>query len=367
VNMTTKAASPAAAAPVTATAAANNEMTENIAYMTLMHELKAAFPNLSDDAVKQCVLENGPDRDRCVAALTSELDNANSVVTATSSSSTPPPPPSSSAPSMRRYSLQALLSHQMEQRLNLERTLRDEREKLNSMRVDVREMEHKVNQKMLVRLGPLNMRQGDVMKNTDAIERDIGVLRNTCDEMADEVTKITKGAVPLGETSIAFYESLISENGGAPAFAGSGDGETPTPTTTTTPGRTSPPPRPPPPRQPARTAPPPPAASSSSEEGPQWSCSECTFLNHPALDKCEQCEMARVGLGGTTASSDVENRTSDCFCHPSTTAAAASRQQLQQFMSVEPPTQPSSRSSNSNRAGISKSFSVDHPPHNFNS
>lgn len=32
------------------------------------------------------------------------------------------------------------------------------------------------------------------MKNTDAIERDIGVLRNTCDEMADEVTKITKGA-----------------------------------------------------------------------------------------------------------------------------------------------------------------------------
>ena len=33
------------------------EMTENIAYMTLMHELKAAFPNLSDEAVKQCVLE----------------------------------------------------------------------------------------------------------------------------------------------------------------------------------------------------------------------------------------------------------------------------------------------------------------------
>ena len=32
------------------------------------------------------------------------------------------------------------------------------------------------------------------MKNTDALERDIGVLRNTCDKMADEVTKITKGA-----------------------------------------------------------------------------------------------------------------------------------------------------------------------------
>ena len=62
------------------------------------------------------------------------------------------------------FSVAALLSHQMEQRLNLERTLRDEREKLNTMRVDVRELEHKVNQKMLVRLGPLNMRQGDVVR-----------------------------------------------------------------------------------------------------------------------------------------------------------------------------------------------------------
>ena len=38
-------------------AGSSPEMTENIAYMTLMHELKAAFPNLSDEAVKQCVLE----------------------------------------------------------------------------------------------------------------------------------------------------------------------------------------------------------------------------------------------------------------------------------------------------------------------
>merc|ERR1719499_2035242 len=225
---------------------------------------------------------------------------------------------------IHHLSVAALLSHQMEQRLNLERTLRDEREKLNAMRADVRELEHRVNQKMLVRLGPLNMRQGDVMKNTDGLEREIGVLRNTCDKMADEVEKITKGAVPLGETSIAFYESLVAEN---EAILN----ENPI-STTTPPGRTPPPPRPPPPR-PARAAPPPPqpTSSSSSEEGPQWACSECTFLNHPALDKCEQCEMARVGGGGGTAASDVGgSRSSDCFCHPSTAAAAAgSRQQLQ--------------------------------------
>ncbi|XP_041695884.1 TGF-beta-activated kinase 1 and MAP3K7-binding protein 3 isoform X1 [Coregonus clupeaformis] len=28
-------------------------------------------------------------------------------------------------------------------------------------------------------------------------------------------------------------------------------------------------------------------------EGAQWSCEECTFLNHPALNRCEQCEMPR--------------------------------------------------------------------------
>ena len=54
--MTSKASASAGGSP-SATPTPNNEMTENIAYMTLMHELKAAFPNLSDEAVKQCVLE----------------------------------------------------------------------------------------------------------------------------------------------------------------------------------------------------------------------------------------------------------------------------------------------------------------------
>lgn len=28
-------------------------------------------------------------------------------------------------------------------------------------------------------------------------------------------------------------------------------------------------------------------------EGAQWNCESCTFLNHPALHRCEQCEMPR--------------------------------------------------------------------------
>ncbi len=32
------------------------------------------------------------------------------------------------------------------------------------------------------------------------------------------------------------------------------------------------------------------------EEGEPWSCSACTFKNHPALEKCEICEMPRITL-----------------------------------------------------------------------
>ena len=46
---------------------------------------------------------------------------------------------------------------------------------------------------------------------------------------------------------------------------------------------------------------------------PQWSCSECTFLNHPALKECEECEMPRVMIG-----TDLHrvHQAKSCFCHP---------------------------------------------------
>ncbi|XP_031437020.2 LOW QUALITY PROTEIN: TGF-beta-activated kinase 1 and MAP3K7-binding protein 2 [Clupea harengus] len=34
-------------------------------------------------------------------------------------------------------------------------------------------------------------------------------------------------------------------------------------------------------------------ADSEEDEGTQWSCTACTFLNHPALNRCEQCEFPR--------------------------------------------------------------------------
>lgn len=39
------------------------------------------------------------------------------------------------------------------------------------------------------------------------------------------------------------------------------------------------------------------AGSGDSEEGDSWNCSACTFRNHPALKKCEMCEMPRMMPG----------------------------------------------------------------------
>ena len=36
-----------------------------------------------------------------------------------------------------------------------------------------------------------------------------------------------------------------------------------------------------------------PIAGQEEDEGTQWNCTACTFLNHPALNRCEQCEFPR--------------------------------------------------------------------------
>ncbi|KAJ8315204.1 hypothetical protein KUTeg_007354, partial [Tegillarca granosa] len=48
---------------------------------------------------------------------------------------------------------------------------------------------------------------------------------------------------------------------------------------------------PPPPPQPAASG-----SGDSDGDGEQWNCSACTFLNHPALNKCECCEMPRMNV-----------------------------------------------------------------------
>lgn len=85
-----------------------------------------------------------------------------------------------------------------------------------------------------------------------------------------------------------------------------------------------PPPLPP---RPHHVPPPPPpqpsAGSGDSDDGEQWSCSACTFLNHPALKTCECCEMPRIPIAAICdAPSSSIGRVKPmhschdlCYCH----------------------------------------------------
>ena len=62
----------------------------------------------------------------------------------------------------------------------------------------------------------------------------------------------------------------------------------------------------------------------SDADGEQWSCSACTFLNHPALNKCECCEMPRMSVASPissprgrtdTAAASTHVHTDQCYCH----------------------------------------------------
>ena len=41
-----------------------------------------------------------------------------------------------------------------------------------------------------------------------------------------------------------------------------------------------------------------PPAAEEEEESEGWNCNRCTFQNHPALSKCEECESPRPSPQG---------------------------------------------------------------------
>lgn len=81
-------------------------------------------------------------------------------------------------------------------------------------------------------------------------------------------------AVPLGETSEEFYQSIYTGQPFVP-FAASNPLVIP----------------PPLPSRPPAWAP---VGDREERDGPSWVCRMCTFDNHPLMDKCEQCDMPRL-------------------------------------------------------------------------
>jgi len=236
----------------------------NIQCMKLFQELKAAFPNVPDEVVRHCMKKNRNDKVKCKEDLSKESQNY----------------------FPGRYRNRALLSHQMEQLFKLDKELRQGREEMLTVRTDVQEMENTLKrQELKFQAHPSKMLHVEVRE----LEHDIHSLRSLCDDMSKKVTNLTGGKVPLGETSINFENYLsqqphsVPESTDASSDNNSVSCSLPHQTRLSTNSN----------QNSLNSSE---LSGSSSEEG-KWSCSECTFSNHPSLDSCEICEMPRLTMG----------------------------------------------------------------------
>ena len=73
------------------------------------------------------------------------------------------------------------------------------------------------------------------------------------------------------------------------------------------------------------------SSESSERQEPQWSCAECTFLNHPALKECEQCEMPRVMIGTELHRA---HQAKNCFCHPQDVVSSSTSTSFQPLVAT---------------------------------
>ncbi|XP_022241169.1 TGF-beta-activated kinase 1 and MAP3K7-binding protein 2-like isoform X2 [Limulus polyphemus] len=168
---------------------------------------------------------------------------------------------------------QALLLHQRARLDILKRELENVKKLKEQLRSEVLTMEEE-----LCRRNTNNFPFTNV-ENLQKFQEEKRRLQVACHCLSREVDLYNEGQVPLGVIDENFYKNIFTgPSGPIPPAVPKQDRESPQLSPgTLTPGNTS-------------------GMSEAEEndEGNMWKCSECTFHNHPALDKCEVCEMPRV-------------------------------------------------------------------------
>lgn len=205
----------------------------------------------------------------------------------------------------------ALLKFQREKMENLKQDLESELRKLIKTRSEVKQME----KNMLERKKNKSYNQQpleDVTRLREINRR----LQADIQVMTREIDMYNNGQTPLGVLDPLEQQNFYKNMNTGPQ--GSIYSRPPP----QTPSRETPPPIPP--RTPITgpttalvpPAPPPQPLQDSDGDGEPWNCSACTFLNHPALNKCECCEMPRMNASPPSTGSVRHVCTSEsCYCH----------------------------------------------------
>ena len=190
---------------------------------------------------------------------------------------------------------QALLSHQKARMEKLSSDLQQSHNTLMALRLEVNQLERGQQESVRSKNLPTAEDIQNMRESNRKLQVDVQML-------AREIDIFNNGQTPLGVVNVNtdqhFYQNIFNGQQG-PLYQSKGPkkptGHPPLPPKrpAALPPPSHPPPRPPPPtvaRQPDK----------EEGDGENWACSACTFLNHPALDKCECCEMPRISAKNTT-------------------------------------------------------------------
>ncbi|XP_005993418.1 TGF-beta-activated kinase 1 and MAP3K7-binding protein 2 isoform X2 [Latimeria chalumnae] len=159
---------------------------------------------------------------------------------------------------------QALLVHQKARMERLHRELENKKKMLDKLKSEVNKMENDLTQRRLKRSNsvsqiPSHEEMQHLRSSNRQLQIDIDCLTKEIDLFQARGPHFNPSAIHN------FYDNI--------GFLG---------------------PVPPKPKeQRSHVKPPKTVLDAEEDEGAQWSCTACTFLNHPALNRCEQCEMPR--------------------------------------------------------------------------
>lgn len=184
---------------------------------------------------------------------------------------------------------QALLTHQRQRYELLHRTYAQQLELLHQLRREVEGKEAILIRKHLLEISPAHMEE------LQRLRRENRTLDVECHCLLNEVDLYSRGEVPLGVTDEHFYRRL--NPGQSVPVPPSGAAAAQVPAASPRLGTVL-------------------SEDEENQDGNRWKCSKCTFLNHPALDKCEVCEMPNVTPGNVTRTSYLgRSAPAACYCH----------------------------------------------------
>lgn len=281
------------------------ELSENVSCMKLLHELKGDFPNMADDYIHQCIKQHGTDKTACAGAL--RLLEAQQMAGMTHNHSYAPARTTNLRDQQNNSNfprkMQALISHQLDQRQKLEQRLEQGNSELHTLRSNAHGL------KVLLEARTKFIQTGVVdVEVTNELEQDVSALQHHCDDMASQLDNMTQETVTLGDTSIDFNQSLpavlrsiSSKQPDVENNPGDGQKSKSTPVTPSSTNKSQVSTGGTRPFSAEKGACPTsglshsPSLTSSvlNNSNLNWACTKCTYLNHPALKECEQCEMPR--------------------------------------------------------------------------